>query len=238
MATLGKIPQTHRAWTYTHKGQPSEVLSITPDYPTPQPSTLKADEALIKVSAVSLNAGYLIAYKALPHPTKHKWIPEMEFAGTIVALGPKGKDVEGFKVGDRVMGARDLPEMLRNNGVLQEFVVSSLNLLARAPKNSTQVEACGYSAVGCTAVQALRLAGVKRGDKICITGASGGLGTSFVQVARALIEETGVIVATCSGRNEEFVRSLGADEVNAHALLHFPCRSRLHIAMEKSLTVD
>lgn len=213
-ASTPSIPSTHAAWTFTRPGDPSDVLSLTTDYPTPSPQSLKAGEALIKVSAVSLNAGALLFITAMPHPTSHRWIPELEFAGVIVALGPPGNNEEALQVGDEVMGARDLPTMLKQNGAMQSYLVNPIRLLTRKPKNMSMIDASGLTGVGCTAIQSLEVAGVKRGDKVLVTGGSGGLGSMLVQMAKAIVGETGVVVATCSGKNEELVKGLGADEVS------------------------
>lgn len=213
MAEPVAIPTTHRAWTFTRRGPRSETLRLTTDYPTPQASSLRKNEALIKVSAVSLNAGQLLLF-ALPHLTSSPWIPEMDFAGTIVALGrQESSDAKEVEVGDRVLGARSLSDAYRHNGALQEYLVASLDQVAKIPATTTFADASGFAACGAAAIQALHVADVKRGHKVLITGGSSGLGSLLVQVAKAVVGETGVVVATTSGKNEELVRSLGADEV-------------------------
>ena len=217
------IPTKQRAWTFTRRGPLSETLNLTTDYPTPQPASLGKNEALVKVSAVSFNAGQLILFH-LPHLTAKPWIPEAEFAGTIVALGPRDANVDSteFQVGDRVLGARSPGDAYRHNGTLQEYLVVSLPQMAKVPNAISFADASGFAACGCTAVQALRLVGVKSGGKVLITGGSSGLGSLLVQVAKALVGENGIVVATTSARNEDLVRSLGADEVR---LFPKSCRS-------------
>ena len=217
------IPSTHSALTFTRRGHPLEVLTISHDYPTPRASTLKAGEALIKVSAVAMNAGVLLGITLFPHLTSKPWVPDMEFAGTIVAKGPTAKDdTDGLQVGDEIIGVRDGPSFMKYNGTMQSYLISNVRLLIRKPKTISMIDASGLSGVGCTALQALELAGVKRGDKVLVTGGSGGLGSMCVQMARAMVGESGTVVATCSSKNEELVKSLGADEVRVlgFALCH------------------
>ncbi|EXJ77460.1 hypothetical protein A1O3_09686 [Capronia epimyces CBS 606.96] len=232
MAAVASIPSTHAAWVFTKHGPPTEVLTLRTDHPTPTPASLRTGEALIKVSAVSTNAGFLLAINSFPHPTSHPWIPEIEFAGTIVALGPRGANQEqgqgqgegaAFQVGDRVLGTRTFPSMLKYNGALQAYLVSPVSLLVQKPDSISMIDASGLSGVGCTALQSLEVAGVKPGHKVLVTGASGGLGSILVQTAKAVVGETGVVVTTCSGKNIDLVKSLGADEVvdyTAHDPLH------------------
>lgn len=208
------IPTTHRAWTFTRRGPVSETLQLTTDFPTPQPASLGKNEALVKVSAVSFNAGQLVLF-TVPHLTTKPWISELEFAGTIVALGPHDPSTNAlhFQVGDRVLGARNPQDAYRHNGTLQEYLVASLPQLAKISSTTTFADASGLGTCGCTSIQALRLAGIKPGGKVLITGGSSGLGSLLVQVAKALVGETGIVVATTSGKNQDLVRSLGADEV-------------------------
>lgn len=220
------IPETHAAWTYTRRGDPAQILNLTWNFPTPDPASLKPGEALIKVSAVALNSGTLSLMRKIPHFTNNPWVPEIDFAGTIVALAPddgtnKGNEGEGegegdadFQVGDQIVGLRTIPFLLKYNGVLQEYLVSPVSVLAKKPESLSMVEASGLPAVGCTAVQAVNVAGVKKGNKVLVTAASGGLGSMLVQVAKAVVGPDGVVVGSCSGKNQELVRSLGADEVS------------------------
>ncbi|KIW20665.1 hypothetical protein PV08_01242 [Exophiala spinifera] len=212
MAPEIEIPTTHSALTFTRRGDPLRVLTITHDFPTPKPSSLGRGEALIKVSAVSTDAGVTFIIKAIPHLTSKPWIPEINFAGTIVAMGPPSSDdSNGLHVGDEIVGVRANP-FSRYNGAMQSYLVSPVNMLVRKPKSTSMIEASGLPAMGCTALQALELARVKRGDKVLVTGGSGGLGNMCVQLARALVGESGIVVSTCSSQNSELVKSLGADE--------------------------
>ncbi len=124
-----------------------------------------------------------------------------DFAGTIEAVG---KNVTRFKIGDEVFGDRD--------GAFGEYVsVRENGAMALKPDNVTMEQAAAVPIAGLTALQALRDKGkVQAGQKVLINGASGGVGTFAVQIAKTYgAEVTGV----CSTRNVEMVKSIGADHV-------------------------
>ena len=124
----------------------------------------------------------------------------VDFAGTVESVGAK---VTRFKPGYRVFGGKF--------GAFSEYVAAAETSLAMMPENVTFDEAAGIRVAALTALQALRDKGqVQPGQKVLINGASGGVGTFAVQIAKAMgAHVTGV----CSTRNVELVKSLGADEV-------------------------
>jgi NADPH:quinone reductase-like Zn-dependent oxidoreductase len=125
----------------------------------------------------------------------------VDFAGTVEAVGSK---VTRFKPGDAVFGGRD--------GALSQYLtVGEDRAVAAKPENITFQQAAGIPVAGITALQALRdRAQAGPGQRILINGASGGVGTFAVQIAKAYgAHVTGV----CSTRNVDLVRSLGADQV-------------------------
>ena len=125
----------------------------------------------------------------------------VDFAGTVEAVG---KNVTQFKPGDDVFGGR--------GGAFAEYVCPRADrAVAIKPANITFEQAASINIAGITALQAVRDKGkVQPGQKILINGASGGVGTFAVQIAKWLgANVTGV----CSGRNVDLVRSLGADQV-------------------------
>ena len=125
----------------------------------------------------------------------------LDFAGTVEMVG---KGVTRFKAGDEIFGGR--------SGALAEYVaVRESGSIARKPANISFEQAGGVYVAAITALQALRdRAAVQRGQKVLINGASGGVGTFAVQIAKSLGAE---VTAVCSTRNVELVRSLGADHV-------------------------
>src|SRR5437667_1267957 len=125
----------------------------------------------------------------------------VDFAGTVEAVG---KNVTQFKPGDEVFGGRD--------GAFAEYVCPRADrAVALKPANITFEQAASVNIAGITALQALRDKGkVQPGQKVLINGASGGVGTFAVQIAKTFgADVTGV----CSTRNVDLVRSLGADHV-------------------------
>jgi NADPH:quinone reductase-like Zn-dependent oxidoreductase len=125
----------------------------------------------------------------------------VDFAGTVEAVG---KDVTRFKVGDEVFGGV-------NGAFGEHVVVREAGAIAIKPPGVPFDQAAAVTIAGITALQALRDKGhLHAGDKVLVNGASGGVGTFTVQIAKALgAEVTGV----CSTRNLELVRALGADHV-------------------------
>jgi NADPH:quinone reductase-like Zn-dependent oxidoreductase len=125
----------------------------------------------------------------------------VDYAGTIEAVG---KNVTQFKPGDEVFGG--------TRGALAEYVcVLPDRALTLKPANVTFEQAAGVPVAGLTALQGLRDKGkIKAGQKVLVNGASGGVGTFAVQIAKAFGTE---VTAVCSTRNVEMVRSIGADHV-------------------------
>jgi NADPH:quinone reductase-like Zn-dependent oxidoreductase len=122
-----------------------------------------------------------------------------DFAGTVEAVGTDVKDLEP---GDDAFGVA--------NGSFAEYVCAKAGI-ARKPANLTFEEAAAVPLAGLTALQGLRDHGqLQRGQKVLVNGASGGVGTFAVQIAKALGAE---VTAICSTRNVEQARSLGADHI-------------------------
>lgn len=169
-----------------------------------------ADQVLIKVAASSVNPydwHFLrgepwlmrLAEKSLFKP-KHI-VLGADIAGTIMAVGA---NVKKFKPGDDVFG--DI-----GAGAFAQYACSTPDKLTLKPEHVSFADAGVVGIAGLTALQALRdWAGVTAGDKVLVNGASGGVGTYAVQIAKALgAEVTGV----CGTTNLELVRGLGADHV-------------------------
>jgi NADPH:quinone reductase-like Zn-dependent oxidoreductase len=182
-----------------------EVLAIE-EIEKPSPAD---DRVLVKVHAASVNPADWHFVRGVPYIIRLDFgfgAPKnprvgIDFAGTVEAVG---KDVTRFTPGDEVFGG--------GNGALAEYItIAESGNLALKPPGLSFVEAAAVNVAGLTALQTLRdRAGVKPGQKVLINGASGGVGTFAVQIAKWLgAEVTGV----CSTRNVELVRSLGADHV-------------------------
>ena len=185
-------------------GSPDDVLELQEiDKPV-----VKDDEVLVRVHAASIHIGDSYGMRGVPYLLRPVFslsraknrVPGTDIAGTVDAVG---KSVTQLRPGDEVFGWC--------KGAFAEYVSVSEDALALKPANLTfeQAGAVGVSAF--TALQALRDHGkVQPGQRVLITGASGGVGTFAVQIAKSLgAEVTGV----CSTRNVDMVRSIGADQV-------------------------
>ena len=199
-------------------GQPEMKAVIRADYGSPDVLQIKAikkpvpgeSEVLVKVRAASVNPldwhfieGTPYFIRAIGVGLRRPKDPRLgvDLSGIVEAVGTK---VTQFKPGDEVFGGRD--------GAFAGYVcVKADRAIARKPANITFEQAAAVPIAGVTALQGLRDKGhVQRGQKVLINGASGGVGTFAVQIAKSLgAEVTGV----CSTRNLDLVRSLGADHV-------------------------
>ena len=193
-----------KAVVYRCYGPPKVVKLEEVAKPTPTD-----DRVLVKVRAASLNPldwHYMRGEPYLMRPMSGVGAPNsirmgVDFAGTVESVG---KNVTQFKAGDDVFGGRD--------GAFGEYVsVAESGALALKPANLTFEQAAAVPIAAVTALQALRDKGkIRAGQTVLINGASGGVGTFAVQIAKAYgAKVTGV----CSTRNLAMVRSMGADEV-------------------------
>ena len=136
---------------------------------------------------------------------KRPAITGKDFAGEISALGA---DVQGYKVGQRVFGSVD---PMGGQGSCAQFVALATDLVAPAPDALSDEVAASLPVASGTALQALTdIAGLQRGQSVLITGASGAVGASAVQIARSIGAR---ITGVCGTANVDYVRSLGAERV-------------------------
>src|SRR5688500_16790842 len=182
---------------------PPEVLSVESiEKPVPDD-----DQVLIRIRAAAINPVDWHFMRGTPYIGRMSMglrVPEatrlgVDYAGVVEAVG---RNVTDFKPGDEVFGGR--------NGALAEYVTARADrAIVRKPANISFEQAAGVTVAGITALQALRDKGrLKPGQRVLINGASGGVGTFAVQIAKSLgARVTGV----ASTRNVELVRSLGAD---------------------------
>jgi NADPH:quinone reductase-like Zn-dependent oxidoreductase len=142
-------------------------------------------------------------------------IPELDFSGTIVTSNSEVPEFRHLRPGTPVFGSVGVgPHLKAGIGTLAEYIVVPAERVVRKPDNMSFEEAAGLGVAGCTAVPLIKRAGLKKGDSVLINGASGGIGTMVTQLARDAVGEDGRVVAVCSGKNVEFVKMLGADEVD------------------------
>jgi len=169
------------------------------------------EEVLVRVRAAGVNPADWAIMSGLPYIARPVYglrkpknaVRGTDVAGTVEAVGA---GVTRLQPGDEVFGWCSAL-----GGAFAEYAAASEDALAPKPANLTFEEAAAVPMAGLVALQALRdHGGVRAGQKVLINGASGGIGTFAVQIAKALgAEVTGV----CSTRNVEMVRSIGADHV-------------------------
>jgi NADPH:quinone reductase-like Zn-dependent oxidoreductase len=189
-------------------GAPSEVLVLREaEKPTP-----KDDEVLIKVQAASVTFGDLAAVKGEPFIARLSLgirepkikTPGKDVAGLVEAVGSM---VRLFKPGDKVFG--DLSES--GWGAYAEYVSVPEDVLVHMPGNLSFEEAAAVPESGVVALQGLQDKGkIQSGQKVLICGASGGIGTFAVQIAKSFDTE---VTGVCSTRNLDLMKSLGTDHV-------------------------
>jgi len=198
-----------RAIVYHTYGSPDVLKLEEVQKPVPQD-----DEVLIQVHAVSVNAGDLHVLRADPFLIRLMGYgllkPKNKILGAAIAgrIEAIGGNVKQFQPGDDVFG--DLSESGRRGG-FAEYVCASADALVLKPSRLSFEEASAVPVAAVTALQGLRDKGhIQAGQKVLIYGASGGVGTFAVQLAKSFgAEVTGV----CSTRNVDMVRSIGADQV-------------------------
>ncbi|HZR04217.1 MAG TPA: NAD(P)-dependent alcohol dehydrogenase [Candidatus Udaeobacter sp.] len=190
-----------KAIRYCEYGSPDVVKLDYVEKPVPADNQI-----LIKVRAASLNAldvylirdtwlGRLIFGLRKPKDTRLG----RDVAGQVEAVG---KNVTQFKPGDEVFGTC--------RGALAEYACASERALVMKPPSVPFEQAASVPLAGLTALQGLREGKIQPGQKVLINGATGGVGTFAVQIAKSFGAE---VTAVCSTRNVDLVRSIGADHV-------------------------
>ena len=197
-----------KAIVYTKYGSPDVLQFKEVEKPTPN-----ENEVLVKIYATSANAADWHLMRAEPFlarlengllkPKNTKLGADL--SGRVEAVG---RNVKQFQVGDAVFGSMPLNEL----GGFAEYVCANEDALALKPARLTFEQAAAVPLAALTALQGLRDKGqIQPGQKVLINGASGGVGTFAVQIAKSFgTEVTGV----CSTRNLDMVRSIGADHVS------------------------
>jgi len=169
---------------------------------------IAANEVLVRVRAAGVDRGtwhlmagqpYLMRLLGFGLRGPKDPVPGLDVAGTVVATGA---DVTGFRAGDEVFGIA--------RGSFAEYAAARADTLARKPDRLSFEQAAAVAVSGLAALQGLRAGRIHAGQKVLVIGASGGVGSYAVQLAKAFgAEVTGV----CSTGKTDLVRSLGADHV-------------------------
>jgi len=192
-----------KAQVYSRYGGP-DVLELA-NVPEPQPGE---GEVLVRVRAASVNAADRVLLRGKPFlvrlgmgfPRPRRRTLGFDVAGCVEAVGDR---VTQFRIGEDVFGAS-------NFGGFAELVCVNQDRLVPKPAVVSFEAAAATPTAGYTALQGLRKGGVKAGQKVLIDGASGGVGTFAIQIAKAYGAD---VTAVCSTRNVEIARALGASRV-------------------------
>lgn len=203
MTSGTQAQETMKAMVYRRYGSP-DVLQL---HEVPKPA-VKDGDVLVRVHAAALNPLDWHLLRGKPYivrptsgwRTPKRNVPGVDVAGVVEAVG---REVTQLKPGDEVFGEK--------SRACAEYVCGPEKLFVHRPANLTLAQAAAVPVGAVTALQSLREKGnVQRGQKVLVNGASGGVGTFTVQLARMFgAEVTGV----CSTPNVELVRSLGAEHV-------------------------
>jgi len=195
-----------RAIVYTEYGPPDVLQFTEVAKPTP-----KDDEVLIRIRAASVNALDWRLMRGAPYIVRilfglrkpkiaRPGRPGRDVAGQVEAVG---RNVTQFKPGDEVFGVC--------LGAFAEYACAIEDKLALKPANISFEDAAAVPVAAISALQGLRDKGrIQRGQKVLVDGASGGVGTFAVQIAKSFGAE---VTAVCSTRNVDTARSIGADQV-------------------------
>jgi NADPH:quinone reductase-like Zn-dependent oxidoreductase len=201
--TATSVPATMRAVVQRGYGGP-DVLAFD-EVPTP---VAARGEVLLRVDAAGIDRGtwhlmtgtpkLLRLFFGLRRP-RGVYVPGRDVAGTVVAAG---EGVTRFRLGDAVFGA--------TTGSLAEYATAGEVRLGRRPEGTAPAAAAVLAISGLTALQALDAARVRAGDRVLVTGASGGVGAYAVQLAAA---RGAVVTGVCSAAKADAVRGWGAERV-------------------------
>lgn len=173
-----------------------------------KPSELKSNEVLIKVYAAALNPIDLKRTVMKTEGQDSEVVVGYDVAGVIEDVG---SDVKDFEKGDRVFGDIVADSMgAKTTGSFAEYAVAPVHTLAKIPERVSYTDAAALPVVSLTAIQVLRFAEAKEGQKLFITAGSGGVGLHTMQIAKSSfgISE---IATTASRLSEELLKKYGAD---------------------------
>jgi len=197
-------------------GSSDNLVLTEVEKPTP-----KDDEVLIKIHATSVTTSDVLI-RGLNASPAARFVVQLFFgfgkprnpilgmvsSGTIES---KGKNVTAFDIGDEVFAYGSVSPTKRHFGSYAEYICLPEDWnIAHKPANKSFEEAAAIPYGGLLATHLLKKASLKKGDKVLIYGASGGIGTMAIQLAK---NAGAHVTSVCSSRNFELVRSLGSDEV-------------------------
>lgn len=190
-----------RAFALDAFGEPGSIH----DLPEPEPAE---GQVRVRVAAASLNPfDNVVLQGYLKDKMEHRFplVPAGDFSGTVDALG---SGVQGFLVGDPVFGVTG--KMFFGEGTLAEKTTASAGTIAKRPHSMSDVEAAALPLAGVSALMCVDAAAPKPNDVVVVVGASGGIGSYTVQLAKG---RGAHVIGVTHAANIEYVKGLGADEV-------------------------
>jgi 2-desacetyl-2-hydroxyethyl bacteriochlorophyllide A dehydrogenase len=183
----------------------TEVMDLISDHPKPTLNPNSSD-ILVKILACGLNPGDCRVLSGdvslIMRPSAFPFVPGMDICGQIEEVGAKCTQ---FKVGDRIVAG--FPPLVYAG--FAEYVVMDSKLAVSMPTSLSPLEAATLPIAGLTALKVMTVGGVKEGTKMLILGASGGVGTYILQMAK----HAGASFIAATSTNEDLVKSLGAHQV-------------------------
>ncbi|KAK9710788.1 hypothetical protein K7432_008212 [Basidiobolus ranarum] len=212
---MSTLPETMKALQLVAYGSSKEALFYNEEVPMPQ--IKNPTEVLVRIKASGLhsseakaragNVKLVTSFRSLP------WVLGTDYAGTIVK---KGDQVTEYEVGDAVFGSLKIP--FGRSGTYAQYAVvdTQSDSIAKKPSDLSFEQAASSGSTALTAYKGIIKTGGYDVDdkstvrKILVIGASGGVGSYGVQIAKAIGAET---LGICSGKNAEFVKELGADRI-------------------------
>jgi NADPH:quinone reductase-like Zn-dependent oxidoreductase len=195
---------TMRAMVQERYGRAEDVVRLA----TTHRPTIGDDDVLVRVHAAGVDRGVWHVTTGLPYPVRlvsGLRVPKAEVPGTDVAgrVEVVGRDVATLRIGDDVFGVAE--------GSFAQYARARSDKLAPKPDHLSYEQAAAIPASACTALQAVRDHGrVRPGQEVLVIGASGGVGTFAVQIAKA---HGAVVTGVCSTAKVDLVHSIGADRV-------------------------
>lgn len=174
------------------------------ELPIPKPGD---DETLIKVKASSVNPLDIKIRKGLfkfLYPSKFPRVLGFDVAGIVA------KDSLAFKKGEKIYGST----IFKKNGANAQFCSTKNKNIAKIPKGINYEKAASLPMVALTALQGLKKGKIRIGQDVLIIGASGGVGSQAVQIAKKVFDCK--VTAVCSSKNTKYIKRLGADKVIAY----------------------
>lgn len=191
-----------KAYLLKEAGGVENLIVKDIDRPEPGPGEVLVETRAISVNPVDVKVRPVEEILTIIIGEERPVILGWDIAGSVAAVG---EGVESFNVGDRVFGMINFPGHGKGYA---EYVLAPAHHLAKMPANATFEQAAASTLAALTALQVLKPR-IKAGDRVLVHAGSGGVGHFAIQIAKNL---GATVIATSSGKNRDFVLSLGADQ--------------------------